>query len=106
MENNSLSKSTVSFGIALALCSVINALLVVVKEKSRAVAAVMQKMTGHHWITHSAVIVVSFLLCGWFLSLLNGGRGPQVAAGRLRHIVTAGVITGGLIIMGFYLIDD
>lgn len=106
MENNRLSKHTVSFGLALALCSVINALLVVVKEKNPAVAAVMQKILGHHWITHSAFIVLLFVLGGWFFSMFNGGRGPQLAAGRLLGIVTAGVIAGGLIIMGFYLVAD
>jgi hypothetical protein len=106
MENNSLSKNTVSFGLALALCSVINALLVVVKEKSPAVAAAMQKITGHHWVTHSAFVVLLFVLCGWLFSLLNGGRGPQFAAGRVLGIVTAGVLAGGLIIIGFYLVAD
>ena len=106
MENNSLSKHTVSFGLALALCSVINALLVVVKEKNPAVAAGMQKILGHHWTTHSAFIVLLFVLLGWIFSMLKGGRGPQLATGRLLGIVTAGVIAGGLIIMGFYLVAD
>ncbi len=49
MSSQPLSKSTVSFGLSLALCSVVNALLVVAKEKSPAVAAQMQKITGHHY---------------------------------------------------------
>lgn len=106
MENNSLSKHTVSFGLALALCSVINALLVVIKEKSPAVASSMQKITGHHWVTHGAFIVLLFVLCGGCFSLINGGRGPQLAAGRVIGIVAAGVVIGGLIIMGFYLVAD
>lgn len=106
MEANSLSKYTVSFGLSLALCSVVNALLVVVKEKSPSVAASMQKITGHHWVTHSAFIVLLFVLCGWLFTLPNGGRGPQLTAAKLIRIVAAGVVLGGLIIMGFYLVAD
>lgn len=102
METNSLSKYTVSFGLSLALCSVVNALLVVVKEKSPAVATAMQKITGHHWITHSAFVVLLFFLCGWLFALPNGGQGPRLATNRLIGTVVA----GGLIIMGFYLFAD
>ena len=101
-----LSKYTVSFGLSLALCSVVNALLVVVKEKSPAVQALMQKITGHHWVTHSAVIVGLFILLGWLLALPNGGKGLPLAAGRLTGIIMGGLVTSGLIIMGFYLIAD
>jgi hypothetical protein len=106
MEGNSLSKYTVSFGISLALCSVLNALLVTVKEKSPAVAQAMAKLTGHHWVTHSAVMVLLFVLCGWLLSLPNGGQGLRLSPNRLTGIIAAGVITGGAIIMGFYLVAD
>jgi hypothetical protein len=101
-----LSKATISFGLSLALCSVINAVLVVAKEKSPAVAAHMQKITGHHWVTHSAFVVALFILCGWLFTLPNGGQGLRLAPGRLISIVVSGVIAGGLIIMGFYLIAD
>jgi len=102
MEGNSLSKYTVSFGISLALCSVLNALLVTVKEKSPAVAQAMAKLTGHHWVTHAAFIVLLFFLGGGLLGLAN----LKFSAGRLLGVVTAGVLAGGLIIMGFYLIAD
>ena len=106
MDANPLSKYTVSFGLSLALCSVVNALLVVMKEKSPAVQAEMQKMTGHHWVTHSAIVVGLFLLCGWLFTLPNGGQGFRLAANRLIGIIGAGVVASGGIIMGFYLIAD
>jgi hypothetical protein len=106
MEDQPLSKYAVSFGLSLALSSVVNALLVVVKEKSPTVVAQMQKITGHHWVTHSAFVVLLFFLCGWLFTLPNGGQGLRLTAGRLTGIVVAGVLTGGLIIMGFYLIAD
>jgi hypothetical protein len=104
--NRNLTKFTVSFGLSLALCSVLNALLVVAKEKSPAVAAAMQRLTGHHWITHSAGIVLLFVVCGWLFSLLNGGRGPQLPPGRLLGVVAGGVLTGVFLILGFYLVAD
>ena len=106
MDSIPLSKYTVSFGLSLALCSVVNALIVVVKEKSPAVQAAMQKITGHHWVTHSAIVIGLFLLCGWSFALPNGGQGLRITANRLIGIVTAGVLAGGVIIMGFYLIAD
>ena len=106
MENNALSKYTTSFGLALALCSIINALLVVAKEKSPAVQSAMQKITGHHWITHSAAVVVLFILLGLILAMANRGEGLKLGAGRLLGIIVAGVIAGGAIITGFYLIAD
>jgi putative flippase GtrA len=106
MDPNPLSKYTVSFGLSLALCSVVNALLVVVKEKSPAVQAEMQRMTGHHWVTHSTIVVGLFLLCGWLFTLPNGGRGLRLPASRLMGIMVAGVVLSGAIIMGFYLFAD
>ena len=106
MEANPLSKYTVSFGLSLALCCVVNALLVVIKEKCPAVAVAMQKITGHHWVTHSAFIVLLFVLCGWLFAQPNGGFRPRLSAARLIGTVAAGVIAGGLIIMGFYLVAD
>jgi hypothetical protein len=106
MENQSVSKYTVSFGFSLALCSVLNALLVVAKEKCHAVAAAMQRVTGHHWITHGAAVMLLFLVCGWLFARPNGGQGLQPTASRLLGIIVAGVLAGGGIIMGFYLIAD
>lgn len=100
MENNTLSKYTVSFGLSLAICSVINALLVVAKEKSPAVQSAMQKLTGHHWITHSAIVLVLFVALGLLLAKVS------LPVNRLIKTIVAGVLVSGLIIVGFYLIAD
>jgi len=106
MENTSLSKYTISFGLSLALASVVNGLLVVAKEKIPAVLAGMQKFTGHHWVTHSVIILGLFAGCGWLFAQANGGQGIKLTANRLIATLVAGVVTGGLIISGFYLIGD
>jgi len=106
MENNSLSKHTISFGLALALASVINGLLVVAKEKSPAVLAGMQKLTGHHWISHSAIVLGLFFLCGGLIARLNGGQGIKMTVNRFLALLVSGVMLGGAVIVGFYLLGD
>ncbi len=106
MENTGVSKYTVSFGLSLALASVANALLVVAKEKIPAVLAGMEKLTGHQWISHCAIVLGLFAFCGWLFAQTNGGQGIKMTANRLIGLLVAGVATGGLIILGFYLIGD
>jgi hypothetical protein len=106
MENKSVSKYTISFGLSLALTSVINALLVIVKEKSPAVMAGLQQLTGHHWISHSAIVLVLFAVFGWMFARANGGRGIQITVNNLIRALVSGVVIGGLVILGFYLVGD
>ena len=103
MGNTGLSKYTISFGLALALASVSNALLVVAKETIPSVMARLQSMTGHHWISHSVVILVLFGAFGWILAQPNGGRGFEITVPRLIGLLVSGVVLSALIIMGFYL---
>ena len=106
MENTTLSKYAISFGLSLALCSVINALLVVAKEKNQAVLGGMQKITGHQWVTHSAIVLILFGFFGWLFARANGCQGLKMTVNRLMGTIVAGVVTSGLIIIGFYLIGD
>ena len=106
MENTSVSKYTVSFGLSLALTSVINALLVVAKEKSPSVMAGLQKLTGHHWVSHIAIVLFLFAAFGWIFARANGGRGIQLTTNTLIRTLVSGVVIGGVLIMGFYLIGD
>jgi hypothetical protein len=106
MENTSVSKYTISFGLSLALASVMNALLVVAKEKIPTVMAGLQSMTGHHWVSHGVIILVLFAAFGWMFAQAKGGLGPRIPARRLIGLLVSGVVAGGLIICGFYLIGD
>jgi len=105
METSGISKYPASYGLALALTSVTNAILVVAKEKSPYVMGLMQKMTCHHWVTHSVIVMVLFFGLGWLLARTDGGRGVNLTANRLISTVVAGVLLGGLIIVGFYAIE-
>lgn len=106
MENNTVSKYTISFGLALAISSVVNALLVIAKEKSTTVQAEMQRLTGSHWITHVAIVLIVFVSFGFLFANIKGGQGITMPVNRLIETIIAGVFAAGLIIVGFYLIAD
>ena len=106
MENSGISKYTTSFGLSLALASVANGLLVIAKESSPAVQAGMQKITGHHWITHSVVILAIFFGGGLLFAQMNGGQGIKMSGSRLINMVVRGVVLGALLIVGFYILGD
>jgi hypothetical protein len=101
-EDTAISKPTRSFGLSLAVCSVLNAFLVIAKEKSKTVSDGMQRMTGHHWITHVAMVLIFFIAFGWFFAVTNSGA--KMGANRLTNIVLAGVAGGVVMILSFYLI--
>lgn len=103
MENVGIPKYARSFGLALAIASVVNGLLVIAKEKSPSVMAGMQNLTGHHWVTQSAIVLSLFALLGWLFARVNGGQGIKITANRLIATLASGVVAGGVIIVGFYL---
>ena len=106
MDNNTpLSRSSIAFGIALAIACVVNALIVVVKEKSPAVMNGMKSVLGHHWTTHSAIVLALFFGLGGLFAVLRSGRGIELPANRLIGILVSGVVVATLIIVGFYLFN-
>ena len=106
MENTGVSKYTISFGLSLAITSLINALLVIAKEKSPAIMAGLQKLAGHQWVSHCVIILVLFVAFGWIFARANGGRGMQITVNCLIRALVSGVVIGGFVIMGFYLVGD
>jgi ribose/xylose/arabinose/galactoside ABC-type transport system permease subunit len=107
METNGIGKYTISFGMSLAITSVVSALLVVLKELSQnTVLALMKQVTFHHWFTHSLFILVLFVVIGWVLGRANGGQGMKMSANSLISTLVGAVVLSGLIIAGFYLIGD
>jgi hypothetical protein len=106
MENTAVSKHTISFGLSLALCALLNAFVVIAKERIKGVANWMQRITGHHWITHVAIILILFAIFGGCFVRTNGGQGPRMPVNRLTNILLAGVVAGVLIVLGFYVFAD
>ena len=106
MENTTLSKNSVSFGLALAVTCLINSVIVVIKEKNDAVMAGMKAVTGHHWTTHVLLVLVLFVVVGWTLGRGNQGRGPAMTTSKLIRTLVSSIVAAGLIIVGFYLFAD
>jgi hypothetical protein len=105
MDNAKISKYTVSFGLSLAITSLISALLVVAKELCpQTVMVWLKHLTGQHWVSHSLIAVILFAIQGWMFARANGGRGVDMPASRLIVLLTGGITIGTLIIAGFYLI--
>lgn len=106
METSTLSRRTTAFGLAVAITCVVNAIIVVIKEKSGAVMKAMKSVLGHHWTTHSALVIVLFLVLGGLFTTLHGGRGPALSANRLIGTLVSCVVLAAMIIVGFYLFVD
>ena len=105
-DNTPLSRQSIAFGIALAIACVVNALIVVVKERSPAVMNGLKSVLGHHWTTHCAIVVALFFGLGGLFAVLRGGRGLEITANRLIGTLVSGVGLAGAIIIGFYLFAD
>jgi hypothetical protein len=104
MENNPLSQRTVGFGLALAVTCLVNAIIVIVKEKSDPVMNAMKGVTGHHWKTHSLAVIFLFFALGAVLAALRAGG--TLTSNRLVGIVVSAVGAATLLIVGFYLFAD
>lgn len=105
MENNALGRYTTAFGVSLGITSLVSALLVVIKELSEdSILAFMKSVTGHHWVTHGLFALLVFVVLGYVLALPNKGQGIKMAENSVIAVIVAGVVVGGLIIAGFYLI--
>lgn len=105
MGNTRISNHSAAYGLSLAFSSVINAVLVIAQEKNPAIMATMGRLTAHHWVTHSMMVILLFVVLGWFLSRANGGRGVSITANRLIGTLVSAVALSGMVIAGFYWIE-
>jgi hypothetical protein len=103
MEEKSMGKYAVGFGLSAAIMSVVSSLLVVAKEEYAPLLNWMKAALGHHWTTQGAIVMGSFLLLGIILS--NTAIGKKWNAERLGNVILVSVVLGGLILMGFFLIE-
>lgn len=94
-----LNKSTVGFGLSAAIVSVVNGLLVIVKETNDPVMQWMKALTGHHWKTHGLFDILLFLALGFILSKMN--LEETFDGNKMSKIVIISSIIGVLLIVGF-----
>lgn len=106
MEISTLSKRTIGFGLAVSIVCILNAVIVVLKEKSKAVMSAMKSVLGHHWTTHATLVIVLFLVLGSLFTALRSERGSTFSANRLVGTLVSCVVLAVVIIVGFYLLGD
>jgi hypothetical protein len=103
-ETIALGKYTRSFGLSVAITSVLSALLVVAKELNGGLLDWMKAATPHHWITHGVLDMATFIVIGVALAYLHDGSGVRVSPKGLTVAIVGSVVVSSLIIAGFYLI--
>lgn len=96
-----MSPYTAGFTLSAAIAIVFNTLLVFAKETYPELNAAMKNLLGHHWITHGVVVVLVFLVFGFFLSKMTGIQ--KMRAATLTTILIVSVVLSGLGIFGFFL---
>lgn len=105
MENIEFGKYSRSFGLSFAITCLFSALLVVLKETNEhTVLAWMKAATPHHWITHTLLDLIIFVVLGVVLAKANNGQGINISSDRLNSFIVGAFVISGLIIAGFFLI--
>jgi hypothetical protein len=97
MENKSLSSFIPGFGLSFLVVSIINAILVIMKEASEGLKKWMAGLLGHHWVTHGVFIIILFFVLGWLFSRIKFDE--QWYGAKTAAIVLIGAIIGGGIIV-------
>lgn len=92
-----------AFAYSLALTNLLSVVLVIAKEKSEAVMAMMKSMTGHHWITHGLIVVTLFMLLGLVLTTRMPERSEAPDFNRAAVAILATTFISGLLLAAFYL---
>jgi hypothetical protein len=102
MTNTTLDKTTIGFGLSVAVMSILNTLLVIFKEMTPPFKKAMADTMGHHWTTHGVVVLGLFLVLGFVLA---GAVKPESwGGGRLGNTILWSVIVSSIAIAAFYLL--
>ncbi|MCW8994419.1 MAG: hypothetical protein OQK77_01255 [Psychromonas sp.] len=105
MEKTEIGKYTRSFGLSFSITSVLSAILVILKEShEETLLKAMISLTGHHWVTHGVINIITFLILGWVFSKANKGLGVNLSANSLIGCIVGAIVINFLFISGFYLL--
>jgi len=97
---DAVSAKVTGYGISYAITSILNALLVILKESNESVHGLLVAITGHHWITHGLLDVIVFVVLGAVLSR----RDMNLSGNTLITSVVGSTILSGLIVVGFFVL--
>jgi ABC-type multidrug transport system permease subunit len=96
-----MEKYTAGFGLSLVVTSILNALILLIKELNAAVMSALKAALGHHWTTHGAIVIILFVVLGFVFSCMKIEE-KWDSQKMLKYIVWATIISG-LIIAAFFL---
>ncbi|MCX5852400.1 MAG: hypothetical protein NT072_10170 [Deltaproteobacteria bacterium] len=101
MTNASLNRLTVGFGLSVALMSLLNTLLVIVKDTNPPIKDAMKAASGHHWTTHGIIVIVLFIALGYGFSMVV--KEEDWTPLRIGKYIAWSIILSGMALVGFYL---
>jgi hypothetical protein len=101
MKNTPMEKYTAGFGLSLVVTSLLNAVILIVKEKNDSVMSAMKAALGHHWTTHGAIVIIVFLLLGFIFSGMK--IETKLDSGKMLKYIIWAVIISCVIISGFFI---
>jgi hypothetical protein len=93
-----------SFGWSVALVTLLSTALVILKQLHAPTKAWMAGATGHHWISHSLIVLALFVVIGVGL----GKMSETSTDGRFNGLAIAiivSTIASGLVLAGFFLFE-
>ncbi|HOG17651.1 MAG: hypothetical protein A4E73_03621 [Syntrophaceae bacterium PtaU1.Bin231] len=101
MTNSKMDKYTAGFGLSVAVTSLLNAILLLVKETNPALMNAMKAAMGHHWTTHGTMVLVLFVLLGFVFSATKFAE--KWDSGKMVWLIVFASIIGSVAIAGFFL---
>jgi len=105
MENIEIGKYGRSFGLSFAITCLFSVILLILKETNQhTVMAWMKAATTHHWITHTLLDVIVFVVLGVVFAKMNDGQGIKISPDRLNSFIVGAFVISGILIAGFYLV--
>ena len=96
-----MEKYTAGFGLSLIVTSLLNAIVLIIKETNNSVMSAMKAALGHHWTTHGAIVIIVFVVLGFIFSSMKIEE-KWDSQKMLKFIILATII-GGIIVAGFFL---
>ena len=96
-----MEKYTAGFGLSLIVTSLLNAMILLIKEMNASVMNAMKAALGHHWTTHGAIVIIVFVVLGFVFSSMKFEE-KWDSQKMLNYIIWATII-GGIIVAGFFM---
>jgi hypothetical protein len=97
---DTISAKVAGYGVSYAITSIMSALIVVLKEANPGVHDFLASITGHHWVTHSLLDVIVFVVLG---AVLSRSAGMRMSGNSIITIVVGATVISGLIITGYFI---